>query len=522
MHRLIAILVIASLTAGSARAQIPRPLAQSGHHYSWIEGARIGHDFGRNPWSPGGRSSVGFASIRGRSNLRAALQNAVAAGETAMSFDFGFDLRSVVLFEGNGTVRLDPFAVDAIEAFLEEIEVAHRRAQAEGRTFAADVVLTDFRIADGEDVENGNVIGEHPALFTSPTTRQKLFAAFSPAFARLGAHPLVTLNLMNEPEFLALPAARAIARIRRGQWGDASFVQKRPDGAGKIVAARGESVIPVLRSLGENAHIRVYSDRRTGAKKLVSTHLVEDQVDAFLLDLRTAVVAAAPRARITIGWADDLSAVENTRRLEQKAGAVVTDVISFHVYDVPENPWHPLTTTREDFAAVFGDRSIRITEWGLGSLKAHEQIRDAMLAAFAQVDAADLGGVLFWWDASHVFAHAAYGEAVATFRSTFPTSVLAHLHLPAVYSLHLNYPNPFNTRTIIRYSLESDAFATLRIYDAAGQLVCILSEHWQPAGSHQAIWDGRDEDGRRVGNGVYLYELRVDGESLQRKMVLLR
>jgi len=35
----------------------------------------------------------------------------------------------------------------------------------------------------------------------------------------LGRHRLVDLNLMKEPEFLALPVAKAIARIECGEWG---------------------------------------------------------------------------------------------------------------------------------------------------------------------------------------------------------------------------------------------------------------------------------------------------------------
>ena len=103
---------------------VPGSLVQadtlSGHHYSWLEGAAIGHDFGRNPWSRGG--TEGFAGSKGRANLREALARAVAAGETAMSFDFGFDLRSIVEFEG--TVGLDDYALPAVEAFLFEVERA--------------------------------------------------------------------------------------------------------------------------------------------------------------------------------------------------------------------------------------------------------------------------------------------------------------------------------------------------------------------------------------------------------------
>ena len=92
------------------------PIGLSGHHYSWLEGAAIGHDFGRNPWSRNG--TEGFAGARGRGNLRQALARAVEAGETAMSFDFAFDLRSVVAFTGDGSVALDRFSLPAIEAFF--------------------------------------------------------------------------------------------------------------------------------------------------------------------------------------------------------------------------------------------------------------------------------------------------------------------------------------------------------------------------------------------------------------------
>jgi len=381
--------------------------AQSGHHYSYLEGAAIGHDFGRNPWSANG--TIGFTSRHGRANLRRALERAVQARETAMSFDFAFDLRSIVVVGGDGSIVLDRYALASVDAFLVQVEEAHQEARLQGRSFSADVVLFDFRLADGQRVDE-RVSGEYPRFFSSARERDKLFAALAPALQKLGRHPRITLNLMNEPELLAVPVAKAIARIESGEWAQVPFVGADPRAAGKIVVVQGTAAIALLQALGDDGHVRVNSRRGYGAEKIVATSMRLEQVDAFLLDLRAAVQRAAPAAKVTIGWANDRSALENTQRLEQRAGGVVTEVISFHVYQVPINPWHPLRLSRADFARVgWGGRSIRITEWGLGRLRGQEQIRLAMQEAFSQLEGAGLEGVLFWWDVDHAFDHAAYG-----------------------------------------------------------------------------------------------------------------
>ena len=45
---------------------------------------------------------------------------------------------------------------------------------------------------------------------------------------------------------------------------------------------------------------------------------------------------------------------------------------------------------------------------------------------------------------------------------------------------------------------------------------------WQSAGVYRAAWDGRDELGRPVGTGVYLYRLETGGRVLQGKLLLVR
>ena len=85
-----------------------------------------------------------------------------------------------------------------------------------------------------------------------------------------------------------------------------------------------------------------------------------------------------------------------------------------------------------------------------------------------------------------------------------------------------NIPNPFNPRTMITYSLEAPGHTELTIYDVSGRRVKTLVSGFVEAGQQEAQWDGRDDSGKRVASGVYLYRL-VAGEFRETKrMVLLK
>ncbi len=65
-----------------------------------------------------------------------------------------------------------------------------------------------------------------------------------------------------------------------------------------------------------------------------------------------------------------------------------------------------------------------------------------------------------------------------------------------------NAPNPFNPRTEIRWESAAAGPVRLEIFDVAGRRVRTLAHGVQSAGRHQAVWDGRDEDGRALGSGA--------------------
>ncbi|NLP12608.1 T9SS type A sorting domain-containing protein [bacterium] len=93
--------------------------------------------------------------------------------------------------------------------------------------------------------------------------------------------------------------------------------------------------------------------------------------------------------------------------------------------------------------------------------------------------------------------------------------------LPEHFSLQQNYPNPFNAETVIHYHAQgSNRPMVLKIYDLNGRTVRTFTDLLP--GAQSISWDGRDESGRPVATGVYLYQLRTAKTQQTRKMVLSR
>ena len=94
--------------------------------------------------------------------------------------------------------------------------------------------------------------------------------------------------------------------------------------------------------------------------------------------------------------------------------------------------------------------------------------------------------------------------------------------LPDGPRLQQNAPNPFNSETVISWFQLRPGPANVEVFALTGQRVAVLHQRPKKAGVHRVHWDGRDDRGRPLASGVYLYRL-VTNESLQaRKLTLLR
>ena len=95
-------------------------------------------------------------------------------------------------------------------------------------------------------------------------------------------------------------------------------------------------------------------------------------------------------------------------------------------------------------------------------------------------------------------------------------SVSQHFHMCQ------NFPNPFNPTTKISYNLPKKSHVSIKIFDVTGREILILVNQEQPAGSYDAVWNGRDRFGQAVGSGIYFYQLKAGDYVETRKMVLVR
>jgi len=93
--------------------------------------------------------------------------------------------------------------------------------------------------------------------------------------------------------------------------------------------------------------------------------------------------------------------------------------------------------------------------------------------------------------------------------------------LPEIH-LYPNYPNPFNSQTIIPCELANAGRITIKIYNLNGQLVRELFNGLRTAGPHQFIWNGKNDRQQDLPAGIYLYTFRAGPLIQTHKMTLLR
>lgn len=94
--------------------------------------------------------------------------------------------------------------------------------------------------------------------------------------------------------------------------------------------------------------------------------------------------------------------------------------------------------------------------------------------------------------------------------------------LPKITALKGNYPNPFNPKTTLQFDLAEPSEVVLQIYDLSGRRIRTLIRQKMPAGSHEQIWQGRNDDGHAVPSGVYFARLQAGFQVMMRKIALLK
>ncbi len=108
--------------------------------------------------------------------------------------------------------------------------------------------------------------------------------------------------------------------------------------------------------------------------------------------------------------------------------------------------------------------------------------------------------------------------------------IIAGPHPPGVtptdFYLAQNYPNPFapgETSNILYYvaRLNSPHPVSIKVYNILGREIRTLVDKSLQGGYYNTKWDGKDDAGRVVPAGVYIYRLQSDSKVIERKLVLI-
>lgn len=85
-----------------------------------------------------------------------------------------------------------------------------------------------------------------------------------------------------------------------------------------------------------------------------------------------------------------------------------------------------------------------------------------------------------------------------------------------------NHPNPFNSTTMIQYSLPQASHVTLKIFNLHGEVVKTLVAGNQTANHYQVLWHEENEIGEKVASGIYLYQLQTDNYSEIKRVIFIK
>jgi hypothetical protein len=130
-----------------------------------------------------------------------------------------------------------------------------------------------------------------------------------------------------------------------------------------------------------------------------------------------------------------------------------------------------------------------------------------------------VAGAPYWYKLAAVDMHGNEGTP-ATLQPTGTAD--ADATLPRELALSAPAPNPLRSGTTLRLALPRAADIALAVLDAQGRRVRTLLAGAQPAGEQALAWDGRDDAGHRVANGIYVVRLECEGRAIARRLAVVR
>ena len=120
------------------------------------------------------------------------------------------------------------------------------------------------------------------------------------------------------------------------------------------------------------------------------------------------------------------------------------------------------------------------------------------------------------------FPHSVVNGYIVSQISTTVDEIRDELIAASVLEVGSNYPNPFNSTTIINCRILSKCHGDVFITNILGQRITTLFSGTLHSGDYSFSWDKNDCNYQTVTTGIYLFVFRFEGQTITRKAVYLK
>ncbi len=121
----------------------------------------------------------------------------------------------------------------------------------------------------------------------------------------------------------------------------------------------------------------------------------------------------------------------------------------------------------------------------------------------------------------YTFTPNANTNIIANFQSSL-TDVETQNELKNNFYLSQNFPNPFNPSTTISFGVQQKSNVRLEVFNTLGQLVRTVTNKYYSSGQYTITWDGKDNFGKKVNSGIYIYRIYTNNFIDSKRMILLK